>query len=154
MSAERRMHNFMPALSPPRHARLAAVVDSVGAIGAALCAVHCAIMPLLLALLPVAGVALLGAPSAEFGYVAFASALGLLSLGRSFRRHRAYRAFAFLGPGLIAVWAGLLAPGFHEDVVLHAATMALGGSLIAVAHLVNLRMSHGHVHDAARAHVR
>ncbi len=147
------MQKFMPSLSSPRQTHLAVVADSVGAIGAALCAVHCAIMPLLLALLPVAGVVVLGEPSAEFGYVAFASALGLFSLWRSFRRHRAFRAFAFLGPGLVAVWAGMLAPGLHEDVVLHAATMTLGGTLIAIAHLVNLRLSHGHVHDGACAHV-
>ncbi|MCC6756807.1 MAG: MerC domain-containing protein, partial [Arenimonas sp.] len=34
----------------------------------------------------------------------------------------------------------------------HAVVMTAGGILIAVAHLVNLRLSHGHVHDANCRH--
>ena len=155
MSAERRLQKSAPAFSPPRQTHLVVVVDAVGAIGAALCAVHCAAMPLLLALLPLIGVVALGTPSAEYGYVAFATALGLVSLGRGYLRHRAYWAFTFLGPGLVAVWAGVLAPGLHEDAVLHAATMTLGGALIAIAHLANLRLSRGmHMTPPARICVR
>ena len=30
--------------------------------------------------------------------------------------------------------------------------MTFGGTLVGVAHLVNLRLNHGHVHDARCAH--
>jgi MerC mercury resistance protein len=143
------MHKSMLIHSHRRQTRLTSLADSVGAVGAGLCAVHCALLPLLLALLPALGAGVLGNSSMEYGYVAFASALALSSLLQGYRRHRAYRAMAFLAPGLVAVWAGMLVSGLHEDVVLHAATMTLGGTLIATAHLVNLRLGHGHVHDAA-----
>lgn len=148
------MHKSMLIHSHRRQTRLTGLADSVGALGAGLCAVHCALLPLLLALLPALGAGVLGNPGLEYGYVAFASALAVSSLWQGYRRHRAYRATAFLAPGLVAVWAGLLVPVLHEDVVLHAATMTFGGTLIAIAHLLNLRLSHGHVHDAVCAHTR
>jgi hypothetical protein len=148
------MHKSMLIHSPRRQTRLTIVADSVGAIGAALCAVHCAVLPVLLALLPALGAGVLGMPGVEYGYVAFASALALSSLWQGYRRHRIYRAMAFLAPGLVAVWVGMLVSVLHENIVLHAATMTFGGTLIAIAHLVNLRLSHGHVHDAVCAHPR
>jgi hypothetical protein len=142
------MPKSMLVFSPRRQNRLNGMADSVGAICAALCAMHCAVLPLMLALLPTLGAGVLGRPALEFGYVALASALALSSLWQGYRRHRAYRALAFLTPGLVAVWAGVLVPVLHDDVVLHAATMTLGGTLIAVAHLVNLRLGQCHVHNA------
>jgi len=49
----------------------------------------------------------------------------------------------------LIVWS---APVLHEDLVYHAVTMTLGGTLISVAHLVNLRLTHFHVHDASCTH--
>jgi hypothetical protein len=132
--------------------RLQAWADSVGSFGAIVCAVHCALLPFVLAALPALGLGLLASAGLELGYVAFASVLALASLWQGYRRHRVYRALAFLVPGLVAVWAGLAVPALHEDLVRHAVTMTFGGTLIAVAHLVNLRLTHGHVHDAGCSH--
>jgi len=117
-----------------------------------ICAVHCALLPFVIAMLPALGLGVLASSGLEYGYVAFASLLALASLWQGYRRHRVYRALAFLVPGLIAVWAGILVPAVHEDVVYHAVVMTFGGTLIAVAHLVNLRLTHGHVHDAGCEH--
>jgi hypothetical protein len=138
---------------PARRSRHVGVwADKVGSVAAMVCAVHCAVLPLILAVLPALGLGLLAVTQWELPYVAFASLLAMASLWLGFRRHRVYRALAFLVPGLVAVWAGLLVPALHEDIVRHAVTMTLGGTLIAVAHLVNLRLTHGHVHDASCAH--
>jgi len=141
---------FVPAPARPRSAGV--WMDSLGSAAAMLCAMHCALLPLVLAALPALGLAVLAATRWELPYVAFASLLAFASLWQGFRRHRVYRALAFLMPGLVAVWAGLLVPALHEDVVRHAITMTFGGTLVAVAHLVNLRLTHGHVHDASCAH--
>jgi hypothetical protein len=141
---------FVPA--PARRRRLGAWVDSVGSAAAIVCAVHCALLPFVLAVLPALGLGMLAVQQWELAYVAFASLLALASLWQGFRRHRVYRALAFLVPGLLAVWAGLLVPALHDHVVRHAVTMTFGGTLIAVAHLVNLRLTHGHVHDATCSH--
>jgi len=132
--------------------RVGAWADSVGSAVAMVCAVHCALLPFVLATLPALGLGLLAVQQWELPYVAFASVLALASLWLGFRRHRVYRALAFLVPGLVAVWAGLLVPALHDDVVRHAIAMTFGGTLIAVAHLVNLRLTHGHVHDASCSH--
>jgi hypothetical protein len=141
---------FLPA--PARRPGRGVWMDRVGSAAALLCAVHCALLPFVLAALPALGLGVLAATRWELPYVAFASVLALASLWQGFRRHRVYRALAFLVPGLVAVWTGLLVPALHEDVVRHAVTMTFGGTLIAVAHLVNLRLTHGHVHDASCNH--
>ena len=88
----------------------------------------------------------------EFAFVIFATALAVASLWHGYRRHRAYHAMAFLAPGLILLWSGLLIPVVHESNIAHAVAMSIGGTLVAVAHLVNLRLSQGHVHGAGCAH--
>ena len=40
----------------------------------------------------------------------------------------------------------------HEAAVPHAVAMTFGGTLVGLAHLANLRLNHGHVHDATCAH--
>jgi hypothetical protein len=144
------LSTFRPAPSKRRHA--GAWMDSVGSGTAIVCALHCALLPFVLAALPALGLGMLAVAQWELPYVAFASLLALASLWQGFRRHRVYRALAFLVPGLVAVWAGLLVPALHDDLVRHAVAMTFGGTLIAVAHLVNLRLTHGHVHDASCTH--
>lgn len=141
-----------PLAQPRPRPRLGFWADSLGTAGATVCAVHCALLPFVLALLPALGLGMMASARLEYGYVAFASVLALASLWLGYRRHRVYRALAFLVPGLVAVWGGVLVPALHEDIVVHAVVMTFGGTLIAVAHLVNLKLSHGHVHDAGCAH--
>ena len=50
-----------------------------------------------------------------------------------------------LVPGIALLWCGVLVDALHEDMFRHAVAMALGGSMIATAHLLNLRFSHAHV---------
>ena len=138
--------------SPKRHLRLAVVVDSAGTFGAGLCAMHCALLPALLVLFPAAEGYVLGAPEVEYAYVALAAVLALFSLCRGYRRHRNCWPIAILTPGLLAVSAGLLVTMLHEDVVLHAIVMTIGGGLVATAHLMNLRLVRGPADDAACAH--
>jgi hypothetical protein len=118
--------------------------DSLGAFAAGACAVHCALLPIALAVLPTLGLGLLASAEVEIFYVAFATALALTSLIQGYRRHRVLRALSLAVPGLLAVWAGVLLPPIHENVVAHAVVMTFGGSLIAVAHLINLKLTHRH----------
>jgi hypothetical protein len=141
-----------PAHSHHHRRSLSRWVDSLGTVGAMLCAVHCALLPVALALLPVLGLGILASAGFEKGFVLFATALASVSLWHGFRRHRAYHAFAILAPGLIALWAGILVPRLHESVVPHAVAMSVGGTLVAIAHLANIRLSQGHVHAAGCVH--
>ena len=133
----------------PRHNRrsLARLSDKFGAFGAIVCAVHCALLPFLLAILPTLGLGVFASHEVEFLYVAFATALALVSLVQGYRRHRVVRALSFAVPGLLTVWTGVLLPAIHDHVVAHAIVMTCGGTLIAVAHLINLKLTHNHANE-------
>ena len=132
--------------------RLPPLLDRIGATGSLVCAVHCALLPLLFALLPSLGIAAWMGDGFELGFVVFASLFGLAILAWSYRRHRALRALGLLLPGLLALWVGLLLPALHHSLVPHAVVMTFGGTLVGLAHLANLRLNHGHVHDATCVH--
>jgi hypothetical protein len=120
--------------------------DRLGAVGSFICALHCALIPVALAVLPALGLGLAAWHGLETGFIVIATMLAVTSLVLGYRNHRAYHAWLLVGPGLLLIWAALIYPPLHESYVLHAVTMALGGVLIALAHLVNLRLSYGHSH--------
>lgn len=132
-----------------QHRRL---LDRLGATGSLVCAAHCALLPLLIAALPTLGIAAATGEQLELAFVGFATLLGLFSLVWGYRRHRAMRALGLLMPGLVLLWLGILIPGIHHQPVPHAVVMTLGGTLVGLGHLANLRLNHGHVHDASCAH--
>ncbi|WP_411834353.1 MerC domain-containing protein [Pseudoxanthomonas mexicana] len=127
-------------------------IDRFAATGSLLCALHCALTPLLLAAIPSLGLSIWMGDGFERGFVLFVTVLGLFSLIWGYRRHRAFRALGMLLAGLAALWAGVLYVPLHESAVPHAVVMTLGGTLVAIAHLVNLRLNHWHIHDASCAH--
>jgi hypothetical protein len=128
------------------------LLDRLGATGSLLCAIHCALLPILIALLPSLGIAVWLGEGFEQGFVVFASLFGLAVLAWSYRRHRTLRALALLVPGLVALWTAVLFPPLHHSLVPHAVAMTFGGTLVGLAHLANLRLNHGHVHDASCVH--
>ncbi|MEZ5484088.1 MAG: MerC domain-containing protein [Lysobacteraceae bacterium] len=114
-------------------------LDRLGAAGSLICAAHCALWPLLLALIPALGLSFLASPLFERGFVIFAGVLATLSLLPGFRRHRSPLALLILLPGLVGVGIGAFGSTEHSDWS-HALLMSLGGVLIAAAHLVNLSL--------------
>src|SRR5690606_15247155 len=141
-----------PQIAPMPHHHPNNLLDRVGATRSLLCAIHCALTPLLLAGLPALGLSLWFDDGVEWALVSFGSLIRLFSLGWSYRRHRALQALGLLVPRLAALWTALLYAPLHESVVPHAVAMTFGGTLVGVAHLLNLRLNHGHVHDASCAH--
>ncbi|KAF1055585.1 MAG: hypothetical protein GAK43_00380 [Stenotrophomonas maltophilia] len=132
--------------------RLRHLLDRFGATGSMACAVHCAVIPVLLAAAPSLGLSFWLSDGVERALVTFVTLLGLFSLVWGYRRHGALRALGFLVPGLAALWTGILYDPMHHDPVPHAVVMTIGGLLVGIAHLVNLRLNHSHVHDASCAH--
>ena len=134
--------------SPSLFARLA---DRFGATASLLCAVHCALLPLVIAVLPALGLGFLADHRYERAFIAFASMLALTTLVVGFRRHQRLAAFCFLAPGICLLFAGIVVDFDHASI-LHASLVALGGTLVTCAHLTNLRLAHGHAHNAACEH--
>jgi hypothetical protein len=137
-----------PHAKPPR------LLDRLGATGSLLCAIHCALLPVLIALLPSIGIAAWLGEDFERGFVLFATLLGTFTLVWGYRRHREVRALGLLLPGLLLLWLGVLYAPLHHALVAHAVTMTFGGSLVGLAHLANLRLNHAaHRHDATCGHL-
>lgn len=121
--------------------------DRLGAFGAFLCALHCALIPVALAVVPALGLGLIAWHRMEWAFSLFATVLAVTSLWLGYRNHRAYHAWLLVAPGLALVWGGLLVRHLHEtSLTPHALAMAAGGVLVGIAHLVNLRLSYGHSH--------
>ena len=120
--------------------------DRVGFAASMLCAVHCAAMPLVLALLPALGLGTAGWIDIDQAIVVFATVLAAATLTIGWRRHRTYHAWGLLLPALGLLWFATFGP-IHShtgdrDAWLHAAMMVAGGLLLAAAHLTNMRLSH------------
>ena len=135
-------------MSPAQHSHR--LLDRLGAAGSLLCAIHCALLPLVIATLPALGIATWLGDGFEAGFVVFATCVGVFSMVWGWRRHGAVRALGLLLPGLATLWLGILYAPLHHALIPHALTMTLGGTLVGLAHLANLRLVH--VHDASCAH--
>ena len=140
----------LPKVMPPIRSR--SLLDRIGATGSLLCAIHCALLPLVIAVLPSLGVAAWLGSGFEEGFVLFATGLGLFSMVWGYRRHRAVQALSLMIPGLAVLWFGVLYQPLHQSLIPHAIAMTFGGTLVGLAHLANLRLNHIHVHDASCAH--
>ena len=126
------------------------LLDRFGAAGSLICAIHCAVLPILIATLPALGLAAWMGDGFEQGFVLFASLIGLFSVFWGYRRHGEVRALGLLIPGLLLLWLGILYAPLHHALVPHALAMTAGGTLVGLAHLANLRLVH--VHNASCAH--
>ena len=111
-----------------------------------------ALLPVVIALLPSIGLAGFLGERIEVAFVLFASAVGLYSLVSGYRRHRLWQALALMLPGLLILWVGILYPPLHQAQWAHAGVMTVGGTLVGLAHLANLRLNAGHVHGPSCAH--
>jgi hypothetical protein len=120
-------------MSPTKISRL----DRAGIFVSLLCAVHCAALPLLLSLLPLAGLTFLQSEWMEVAIIGTSLTLACLSLRRSYKEHRKILPFIIACIGFCALGAGHLISARHEWILLTA-----GGLLIATAHLINWRFHH------------
>lgn len=138
------------AMRPATRPRFATLVDRVGAAASLLCAVHCALLPFVLALLPLIGLEFLAGHTFERVFVACAAALASASILVAYRRHRHPHALFIMLPGILLLLFGV---GVDLDVhvALHTVAVVCGGVLVASAHVTNLVLSHRH-HRATHAH--
>lgn len=112
-------------------------LDTIG-IGASLaCAVHCALLPLLITVLPLLGSHILENEKLEYGLLSFSFVVGCLSLGRGyFRHHRRIAPLLIFAAGFALLLGGHfgIAGGYWEPVVIF-----IGAAGVTGAHILNLR---------------
>lgn len=119
-------------------------LDSYGQAAAALCALHCALMPLALGLLPTAAAESVEHAPAHALLLGLSVVLALAGLGPALRRHRDVRvaALALLGVGALVV-AALAHEALGET--FETAGTLLGGLLLTAAHRRNRALRHTHL---------
>ena len=137
----------------PSKTRWWQVADRVGATASFLCAIHCALLPFVLALLPFVGLEFLADHRFERGFVLFACALALFALIRGYRRHQGPLPLMLAAPGLALLLLGVTyAEGY--SIILHSVLVTCGGLLVASAHFVYLRTNRRLGHAQAHSHVQ
>ena len=129
-------------VTPAQQAQAVLRADKLGMWASMACALHCAALPLVLAVLPALGLNRAALVDADQAFTIFATVLGISTLAFGYRRHRVKRAWWLLLPGLTLVWANTFT-ALHSHGGAHVAMMVIGGLLIAAAHFLNTRLLRG-----------
>jgi hypothetical protein len=127
--------------SPPTSKHPTDTLDTVGASASLLCAIHCAILPLIITVLPLIGLQVLAESWVEWALVCLAAVVGVSSLCFGYREHRSLRALIVLGVGLTLMITGRLVEHF-EVGEWGVPVLVLGGLTIAGSHLLNRKLCH------------
>jgi hypothetical protein len=120
-------------------ARSRAILDWLGAATSGVCALHCALTPLVLAALPLAARQIISSALLEWMFVAVSLVLGLGSLGHAYRavHGRASTLVLFLCGLLLLVLARAMA---ERAPRLESAGVFAGAALLVGAHVLNLAL--------------
>ena len=120
-----------------------ACLDRSGATVSALCAIHCGLTPILIALLPAVGLGILADEAVETALMSFSVLLGVISLGLGYRIHRSPRVVLILVVGFALLGAGRYAEGSSVESIGTALVVG-GGLAIAGSHLLSHRLCRPH----------
>jgi hypothetical protein len=125
--------------------KLTSRLDHIGMTASTLCALHCAIVPILITTLPLMGLGFLARPWLEWSMIILALLIGSYTLGTSylFEHHRP-KPIILLAIGFFLIISG----HFAANEWLEAVIVPIGGLTIASAHFANFKIMggcrHGH----------
>lgn len=106
--------------------------DALGIAASLACAIHCAILPLVLTSLPVLGTNIIDNVGFEFGMIVLAMVIGFYSLWHGYRlHHRRILPSVLFGLGIILLF---LKQAFHSQQLYFLVPAV---ALIVSAHLIN-----------------
>jgi len=113
-------------------------LDNIGMTASVLCAVHCAVVPIIITSLPLLGLGFLSNPWFEWGMITFALAIGVCAIGITYirRRHSLLPMFLLIGGFVIIIAGHLFITNWREAIIV-----PIGGLLIAAAHFFNYKYS-------------
>ncbi|MGF7039773.1 CHASE2 domain-containing sensor protein [Mucilaginibacter lappiensis] len=116
--------------------KTSARLDNIGITASTLCAIHCAIVPVLFTSLPLLGLGFLANAWVEWGMIVLALVIGVYSIGLSYlRTHRRPLPLFLLITGFVIIMLGhAFIKGWAEAIIV-----PIGGLLIAIAHFVNYK---------------
>jgi hypothetical protein len=110
--------------------------DALGITASVACAVHCAVLPVLLTSLPVFGFDIIQNPFFEYGMILLAFLVGAYALGHGFRRHhQRFLPLVLFSAGILFLLAKQAWHSLHTWLLVPA---VIG---IVSAHYLNYRLS-------------
>jgi MerC mercury resistance protein len=110
------------------------VLDRLGMSASLACAVHCAVLPLLLAALPAIGLAWLDSAWVDWTMVALAAVIALRAHRGGFRLHRSCMPSAVAVAGLLAIVTTIC---LLKGSASHHYVQASGAVVVASSHFLN-----------------
>lgn len=111
-------------------------LDFIGFSASMACAIHCAVLPFLLTLAPLAGLEVLENPWIEYSFILVSLGIASSALIHGYRKHhQKSMSLIIVGFGFLFIMAGQLLPYEWTEITL----TATGGVIVAIAHLVNWR---------------
>jgi len=125
-------------------AKFTSRLDNIGMTASTLCAIHCAVVPLIITALPLIGLGFLANPWFEWGMILLALIIGASAVSLSYIRvHQKLLPLILLSTGFAIIITGhLFITGWIEGIIV-----PLGGLTIAAAHFVNYKYA-GICHNA------
>jgi hypothetical protein len=110
------------------------VLDRLGMSASLACAVHCAVLPLLLAALPAIGLAWLDSACVDWTMVALAAVIALRAHRGGFRLHQSCLPSAVAVAGLLAIVTTIC---LLKGSASHHYVQASGAVVVASSHFLN-----------------
>lgn len=108
-------------------------LDHLGIGVAILCAVHCALLPVIISMLPMVGLRFLAHPVLELLIIFISLMIALASLGKSLRAHRRWLPIVMVIIGFTLILTGHFWVAEAAEWIL----LTAGSTMVAAAHLVN-----------------
>ncbi len=123
-------------------------LDALGIITSIACAIHCAVLPLLLSTLPLFGINIINNSWFETGMILLALIIGVYSLWKGYSRdHKSPWPLRLFIAGILLLFAKQY---FHEYLLLFLIPAVM---LIITAHLLNHRYcSAAHINQDGKPH--
>jgi hypothetical protein len=112
-------------------------IDTIGAFASFLCAAHCMALPLILTVLPLAGLGIFYDHSFELVVLLITVSLATASLCWGTRIHGDRRVLLFIASAILFF---TISHELNHGQWTHAATMFLGGLSLVAGHLINRKL--------------
>lgn len=122
--------------------------DLLGFAGSTLCALHCSVLPILLAMGMMSGFEWMESHWVEYLFFFSAVLIAGYTIVRSYMQHRKPLALIVVGAGFICFLVGIIQHN-HAEIGL----TTLGGVLIAIAHIINWKEQSNNRHSLSKPSV-
>lgn len=116
-----------------KNLKLSLYLDKIGITASVICAIHCAFLPVLITVLPLAGIGFMAKSRTESLMILLSILIAGVSLGSSYKLHQKYLPLILLLIGIVLI---AIAHLFLPEKPGHFVT-PVGGLTVAAAHYFN-----------------